>query len=166
MAGAVAVYPGQGNSTGGPRDRLLEAETILRDSNRGMTPGQLMEKYGISKATLYRRLNTAVQARLAPTVDEYRERQNAHLDDMLARWEQQVAAADILIEQAQVTESWAMFDRGVKMRETALQGILRVAERRARLMGTDAPVKADVSVTVTSATDAAIEQLAAQIGAA
>ena len=166
MAGAVTVYPGQGGTKGNSKARLAEAEQILRERNRGATPGELMEKYGISKATLYRRLDEAIAARIAPTVDAYREQQNALLDDMLARWEQQMTAADELIVAASAKEDWTMFDRAVRMRETALNGILRVAERRAKLMGTDAPVKVDANVTVNTATDAAIEALAAEIGAA
>ena len=70
------------------RDRIAEGEAILRDRVHGMSQSALMEKYGVPRTTLHRRINDALSARLALTVDQYREEQTALLDDLAERWRQ------------------------------------------------------------------------------
>jgi hypothetical protein len=150
----------------GPQDRLAEGEAILRDRALGMQASEMCAKYGISRATLYRRLDDAVKARIAPTVDAYREQQNALLDDLMSKWAQQCDAGEVLIANGTVEENMTRVEQGVRIRAEALNGMLRVSERRAKLNGLDAPVKGEVTVTVTTPVDAAVAALAAEVEAA
>lgn len=146
------------------KDRLAEGEAMLRDRNAGMAPSEMLGKYGVSKATLYRRLDAAISARIAPTVDAYREQQNALLDDIMAKWTQQVGAAEMMIREGTIRESRVLVQQGIGIHAQALTGMLRVAERRSRLMGTDAPVRAEVVVTdATPNIDARVAALAEEI---
>ena len=146
------------------RDRLAEGEQMLRDRALGMLASDLCSKYDVSKATLYRRLDEAVKARLAPTVDAYREQQNALLDDLMQRWEQQANAADVMIERGCEGEgNMSLVERGMQRRGEALAAMLRVSERRAKLNGLDAPVRGDLTVTITTPIDAAVAALVAEV---
>ena len=159
--------PGRNRYHGkGPKERLAEGEAMLKDRSYGASVSELCAKYGVSPATLYRRLDDALKARIAPTVDAYRETQNALLDDVLQRWERQRDAAGEMVSAGTTAEDWGLVERGMKLHAEALNGITRTSERRSRLNGLDAPVKADVTVTHTTPVDAAVEALVAQVEAA
>jgi hypothetical protein len=144
----------------GPNDRLAEGEAMLRDRALGVQVSEMCAKYGVSRATLYRRLDEAVKARIAPTVDAYRESENRLLDDLMSRWQQNAEAADVLISKGCEGEgNMSLVERGMARREAALAGMLRVSERRSKLNGLDAPVKVDAHVTVTGALDARIDEM-------
>lgn len=145
------------------RDRLAEGEAILRDRALGLQVSELCSKYDVSVPTLYRRIDDALKARVAPTVDAYREEQNALLDELMHRWEQQAQAAGIMIHEGTVSESHALVDRGMTKHAEALNGMLRVSERRAKLNGLDAPAKAEVTVTMTTPIDDAVAALVAEV---
>jgi hypothetical protein len=145
------------------KDRLIEGEEILRLKSLGHQVSELCDRFDISEATLYRRLDAAVKARIAPTVDAYREEQNRLLDDLMSKWSAQCDAGEVLVAHGATTEDMALVERGAKMRGDALNGMLRVSERRAKLNGLDAPVRAEVSVTVTTPVDAAVAALAAEV---
>jgi hypothetical protein len=149
----------------GSKERLLEGEELLRLKALGWQASALCEKFNVSRATLYRRLDDAVKARLAPTVDAYREEQNRLLDDLMGKWSAQCDAGEVLVAHGATTEDMALVERGAKMRGDALNGMLRVSERRAKLNGLDAPVRAEVSVSVTTPVDAAVAALAAEVEA-
>lgn len=148
------------------KDRLVEGEEMLRLKSLGAQVSELCERFGVSESTLYRRLDAAVKARIATTVDAYREEQNRLLDDLMQRWEQQLAGADAMIHEGTAKESMALVERGMTKRSEALNSMLRVSERRAKLNGLDAPVKAEVAVTMTSPIDAAVAALVAEVEAA
>lgn len=145
------------------RDRLAEGEAILSDRANGMSSSALMEKYGISKATLSRRIHQALDARLAVTVDQYREEQNALLDEQMQRLQRHMAAAATMIELGNNTGDAALIDRGLQHHLKTIEALNRTMERRARLNGLDAPVKVDAQVTVTTPVDAAVDDLARQL---
>lgn len=160
------VRVNSGNPRNGTQDvkaRLAEAERVLADRNAGMPMSEMMTKHGLSRATIFRRIDEAIAARIVPTVDAYREQQNAALDDLMQRWETQVATADAMVETGIREESMTLVERGLTLRQGALQSILRVHERRARLMGVDAPVKVDATVTSTTPVDSAVAALVADI---
>lgn len=161
---AIQRFGSRAKGTAEEAARISEGEAILRDRNRGVPASEMMSKYGISRATLYRRIDEAIAARIVPTVDAYREQQNAALDDLVRRWEQQLDTAEEFVRQGAVNESASAIERGMKMRAEALTGLLRVQERRSRLMGTDAPVRAEVTVTdATPNIDARVAALAEEI---
>jgi hypothetical protein len=160
---AGKVYDGKGE-----KERLAEAEAILREFLLGTPVSSLGETFGLSRATIYRRVDEALAARIVPTVDEYRAQQNALLDDLTAKWRQQVDAAEVMLAAATEpgSESVVGIERAMKMRTEALNGLLRVVERRARLNGTDAPVRVEATVTdATPSIDAKVAELAEAIKA-
>jgi transposase len=148
------------------KDRLVEGERILTDWSAGATVSELCDRYGVSVATLYRRRDRALKARLASTVDQYRERENVTLDETMKRWMRQRDAAGEMVEAGPLASDWGLVERGMKLHADALNGITRTSERRARLNGLDAPAKAEVTVTHTTPVDAAVEALVAEVEAA
>ena len=160
----LVANPGTHRYNGkGPKERLAEGEAILADWSAGMRLSQLIEKYGLSEATILRRRDAALAARLASTVDQYRERENVTLDETMARWIRQRDAAGEMVEAGTLAQDWQLVERGMRLHAEALNGIIRTSERRSRLNGLDAPVKADVTVTHTTPVDAAVEALVAQV---
>lgn len=145
---------------------VRQGEMILRDRNAGMLPSDMCVKYNVSLSTLYRRIDQAIAARIVPTVDAYREQQNALLDDLASQWQRQIDVADVMVEQGIQQAEASTVEKGMAARERALMGMLRVAERRAKLMGLDAPVKAEITVEdVTPNVDRRVADLAAEIKA-
>lgn len=149
---------------------LAECEMILRDRNRGMSVAAIMAKWGISQPTISRRIKVALDANRVDDIDEYREREIMALDDLMQRWEEQLVIAQELGQMAidhRVEISGVMInipdEAGVrdaaKLRDSALNGILRVRERRSRLIGIDAPVKVDTKVVHHDAKDLELAEM-------
>lgn len=141
------------------KDRLAEGEAILSDRANGMPVSAMIEKYGLSKATIHRRIDQAIEARLAVTVDQYREQQNAILDEQMQRVQRHMDAAVTMIELGNATGDAALLDRGLQHHLRATGMLNNTLERRARLNGLDAPIKVEAQVTVTSPIDTAVEEL-------
>jgi transposase len=144
------VHSGKGES-----NRRAEREAMLADQVRGMRLSQLVEKYNVSAATVSRRLKQALDERMPATVDARREQLNASLDEQLAGWQAnyeagtRLAAGAVTVDPETGLEvlDTAQLERGIKIRTDALAGMARCDERRARLNGTDAPVKVEAEVT-------------------
>jgi hypothetical protein len=83
----------------GPSERRAQGERCWRMCNRGLTVYEITTVEGISEKTVYRRIDEALNARLVPTVDEYRKQQNDYLDDLEARHEQAITACEALMSQ-------------------------------------------------------------------
>lgn len=149
-----------------PRDRLLQAEAILSDKVNGMPVSAIMEKYDISQPTVYRRIQQAIDYRIPENVDQLREEQNAILDELMVDMAKHREAADALIQLGITHEDIAVIDRGMAQRAKAVEMKIRIADRRAKLNGLDAPVKVDANVTVTTPLDTAINDLVNQLDAA
>lgn len=143
-----------------PRDRLREGERMLHDKAMGMTLVQLMDKYELSKPTVVKRLDEALAARIATTVDAYREQQNAVLDNMMQRHERSLTLADRMLAAGAEASDLSMMERATVLQNKALDGMTRVLERRAKLNGLDAPVQAVTQVVEVTQADL---QLQAQI---
>jgi predicted transcriptional regulator len=56
--------------------------------NRGRTVYAIAQEMGVSEGTVKNRIKEALDRREFPHTDEYRNRQNDHLDDMVRRHEQ------------------------------------------------------------------------------
>jgi hypothetical protein len=140
-------------------DRLAEGERMLLDRSLGMTQSQLMEKYGYSKRTVQARLNDALNARIAHTVDDYRAQQNAALDEITSHWVDQVEQAKAMINRGAAAKSDSLVERGNRLRSDALNGLTRVGERRAKLNGLDAPTRVEKTIRVVTPIDEEIENL-------
>lgn len=148
------------------KGREAEAERILRDYVRGTPVRELCDIYELSRPTIHRRIDQAIKLRVAPTVDAHREQQNALLDDLMQRWSAQCDAADAIVAEGSRTESMSLVERGMTKRAEALNGMLRVVERRAKLNGLDAPTRVEATVEVTTPVDSAVAALAAELEAA
>ena len=160
MPGKLGRYDGKTE-----RQRLAEAEAILSDKVNGYTVSRLMEKYDLSEKTVHRRVNEALERRLPATVESYREQQNALLDELMDDAVKHRDAADALIQLGVTANDVAVITAGMAQRAKAHDMRLRVSERRAKLNGSDAPIKTDLSVTVTTPLDTAIEGLVSQLDA-
>jgi hypothetical protein len=147
------------------RDRLIEGEQILTAYSNGHPVSELAERWGYAPSTVHNRLKAAIAARIAPTVDEFRATQNAVLDAQMLRIEEQLDAAMRLVALGTEQKDASIIDRGMTQRLRAIETCLRIAERRARLNGLDAPVRAEVSVTVTTPVDTAVSGLLAEMDA-
>ena len=149
------------------KDRLAEAEAILSDKINGMPVSQMMEKYGISKATVYRRIEDAVDARIAPTVDKYREQMNAAYDEQVVRANQNIAGCMSLIDMITRDPEAKPGDLAVAIsaHARAIELLNRIREAQRKLNGLDMPVKADVTVTHVTPLDTEISDLVSQLDA-
>lgn len=158
IAAITAAHSGKSE-----KQRLAEGEAILSDHVNGMPMSQILEKYEISSATAYRRIDAAIKARIAPTVDAYREQQNVILDQQVVRVNQHLAAAHTLMAKGEEASDLAAMERGMQHHLKAMELLTRVVERRAKLNGLDMPVTANLNVTVTTPFDTAVDGLVAAL---
>lgn len=82
--------------------------------------------YPLSLATVWRRIETAIEERVNPRVDQLRQLEEARYDSWLEALSGKIAEGD----------------------EKAIAQATRIAERRAKLLGLDAPVKIGIDATV------------------
>jgi AraC-like DNA-binding protein len=141
---------------------LAVAEAVLRDRNRGMSVAQVCAKWEISSSTLHRRIQQALEANKIDDINEFRAREIAAMDDLASRWEEQLVIAQELANFAVEAKDAGAIQAAAKIRADALNGLLKVRERRARLAGADAPVKADVTVVHHDAKDLELARMVAE----
>jgi len=101
---------------------LIDTEA-LKYRSRGYTYQQIADTMGCSKPTALARVRRALAAIPAEAVDEYRRLEGERLDNLLA----------IATHQAMTKKSLFAIDR-----------CLAIMDRRAKLMGLDAPVRTEV----------------------
>jgi orotate phosphoribosyltransferase-like protein len=95
----------------------------MRYRSRGYTYQQIADAMDCSKPTAYARVQRALAAIPAEAVEEYRRLEGDRLDTLL----------NIAMYEAQTRKSLYAIDR-----------VLSIMERRAKLMGLDAPTKTEV----------------------
>jgi hypothetical protein len=145
------------------KDRLIEGEQLLTAYSNGHPVSELAERWGYAPSTVHNRLKAAIAARISPVVDEYREVQNAVLDDQMLKLEEQIDAARRLVALGTEQKDAGVIDRGMTQRLRAIEARTRILERRARLNGLDMPIKAEVAVTVSTPIDTAVDDLVRQL---
>jgi hypothetical protein len=141
------------------RDRLIEGEAMLRDRTMGLTLVQLMDKYGYSKPTVIKRLDTAIKARIPETVDAYRAQINEAIDLAMSRLGRMVEMGEQIIEHGRATKDVAMMERGQTMIANALKTMSGYLDRRAKLNGTDAPLKTEATIHQVTREDLEMEEM-------
>jgi len=109
--------------------------------SRGYTYQQIADNMGCSKPTAYARVQRALAAIPAEAAEEYRRLENDRLDTLQA----------IAMHEAMTKKSMQAIDR-----------VLHIMDRRAKLLGLDAPTKTEV-ITL-DAIDAEIRRLETQLG--
>jgi predicted transcriptional regulator len=124
-------------------DQALIDTEALKLRSRGYTYQQIADHMGCSKPTAYARVKRALASIPAEAVEEYRRLEGERLDNLLA----------IATHQAMTKKSLFAIDR-----------CLAIMDRRARLLGLDAPTKHEV-LTLDAVT-AEIRRLEAQLGEA
>ena len=140
-------------------DRLAEGEEILSMYNRGARVSELSTAFGYSPTTIRNRIDLAIKARIAPTVDKFRMIQGEAIDTQLARIEQQYDRAEKLLVFAVEAKDGNLIDKALSQRLKAIDSRNHTLALRARLFGLDAPAKIEQTVTVTTPVDAAVEEL-------
>lgn len=159
----------------------LEAEAAQLRA-RGLSLRQIADHQGCTKGTAYNRLQRAYRAVQAEAVDELRRTECDRLDAVIARlWD--IVDADhpyvgntgkVVLEQVGVERDEDGIERLDMDGKTipvyrkvqnaapvlaALNGIVRAAESKRRLLGLDAPTKAQVHVITEDMVDARLRQL-------
>lgn len=134
------------NSPGGfvrtEEQAILDTEA-LKLRSLGWTYQRIADHVGVTKATAYNRVQRALSAIPAEAVDEFRRLEMERLDTILA----------IAMDKALSNDKGALF---------AIDRVLAIQERRAKLMGLDAPVKTQV-ITL-DYIEAEIMRLEAELG--
>ena len=93
--------------------------------------------YNISKSTVHNRIEAEIAERIQPRAKALREMELARLDGYLTTIAPRIAAGDL----------------------QAIDRALRIAERRAKLLGIDSPIQVEQTVTEVSAEDIELMEL-------
>lgn len=146
----------------GHDQRLALGEKVLSLRNQGQTLRSVCQELGISRATAQRYMDLALDWRIPPTVDLYRRQANDRLDATQREIEEQLEIANALGRQAYADPSSVnvkLITEAASLRNQAIALQLRLDERRAKLNGLDAPVRADITVTQVDETDAEMAEM-------
>lgn len=119
---------------------LIDTEA-LKLRSRGYTYQQIADHMACSKPTAYARVQRALAAIPAEAAEEYRRLENDRLDTL---------------------QAIAMHEVVTKKSMQAIDRVLHIMDRRAKLLGLDAPTKTEV-ITL-DAIDAEIRRLETQLG--
>ena len=129
----------------GDFERTIDNAVIDTEAARlrasGLTYQQIADRTQTDKGTAYRRVQRAIAA---VPVEELRQIELERLDLMLAK----------VMEKATSTEKGFLF---------AVDRALAISERRARLLGLDAPTRQTVTVITQDVLDAEIQRLEAEL---
>lgn len=142
-----APQPRQGHSD--QTGDAARAQAMMKRRTEGATWETIAEEFGYTNRSSPRQLvQRVLDTMTVETVDQYRELSNARLDVGLR-------ALVPLIEDAKA-------DPNVRIR--AVDSLIRLEARRARLNGLDAPVKVEVSAGVQAELDDALRELRDALG--
>lgn len=112
----------------------------------GMSIREIAERTGISKSTVHDRIQAEISSRVTPLAEEVRKMELDRLDGWLERLNEQIA-------------------RGIQVARN-VEVAVRVSERRAKLLGIDAPEKVEATVTEVTQQDVALAELISEAQAA
>ena len=132
----------------GDFERTIDNAVIDTEAARlrasGLTYQQIADRTQTDKGTAYRRVQRAIAAVPVEAVEELRQIELERLDLMLAK----------VMEKTTSTEKGFLF---------AVDRALAISERRARLLGLDAPTRQTVTVITQDVLDAEIQRLEAEL---
>lgn len=146
----------------GPDDRRGMGEIILAGRNQGRRMFALCAELGVTEDTGRSYMKLALDARVPPTVDEFRRQQNDALDERLSSLQAQIDLLDVGLrsrDEEGNTPSATMVLALLAERRHTIVAMTRVEERRAKLNGLDMPVRVDATVTVQDGEDAELQQI-------
>src|SRR5690606_5410764 len=132
-----------------------QAGQMFEDRVRGMTLREIAEKYEVSLATVRRRLATHMPEVLDKSVTKFRAVEMHKLDQLEDKVDEIIGKVHytvshgrvIYLEDPDTGLSIPLEDSAPILQ--AIQTKLRIAERRAKLLGLDRPYKAEVNVNKT-----------------
>jgi hypothetical protein len=134
-------------------------EEILTRRNGGQTMYDIAADLGIGERTAYRYLDAALDARIVPKVDQHRKIENEKLDYTERQNEEQIDTAEAIIREGAINRDADLVIKGAKLRGEALALRVRIAERRAKLNGLDAPIVVNANVTVTDPNESELQEM-------
>ncbi|WP_329064908.1 sigma factor-like helix-turn-helix DNA-binding protein [Amycolatopsis sp. NBC_01480] len=146
-----------GSSPQASPNRAVIAEQTARAYEmrlKGVSYRRIADELGVSLGTAHNRVREAMAERVDPLVDEYRQFQLDRLDSYreaavkvleTTHWRVDHGRVVALEDEATGTKE-PLADDGPVL--AAIDRLLRIEERTARLLGLDAPAKAEVSATV------------------
>jgi DNA-binding CsgD family transcriptional regulator len=171
--GRERVIAGAGHGQRYARDDALLARDaeMLAQAAAGATTAEIAVSFGVSRRIVQRRLREA-RERWPPgqeSADAWREKLNASLDDIEAKARGKFArpgpawgsSGRVVVDPA---SGEPVPNSQVQMR--AIDTLLRIQQRRARLNGADRPVLSELSVHVSTAQDDEIAALVSDMIAA
>jgi cell division protein FtsB len=144
----------------GRDDRRSMGEQILARRNAGEKMYLIAAELRIGEETARSYMKLALDARIPPTVDEYRRQQNDALDERETMLRTQIDALDAMLTHPDLTQTMAL--ALIAERRQTVGVLLRLDERRAKLNGTDAPVRVDATVTHLDTEDAELSAMIAE----
>src|SRR5690606_28078765 len=118
------------------------------------------DRLGIAVSTVHDRLERYMAGRVDPLADQYRQVELDRLDDLTARAYQVLTARHIVVQHGKVVRD----ENGNPIPDYApiLQAIgtlVRLSERRAKLLGLDAAVRVDAQVHQVDPADIELAQM-------
>lgn len=125
----------------------LNVEKWLRQKARRWSNAEIARRSGVAESTVSQALSRYYESHAAPNLEEIRASENALLD-----YRQRVAG-DALERARRAKDSEAL--------ERADRSLQRIQERRARVNGSDIPVKVDPDLVVSTAATTAAATAAA-----
>lgn len=105
----------------------------------GMSLDKIAAETHLSKGTVHNRIQAEIQAKVLPLADEVRKLELDRLDRWLAKLDEQITAGETVPRCVEVA--------------------VKVSERRARLLGIDAPQQLEATVTEVSQADLEFQEL-------
>ena len=136
---------------------------IARLRSTGMSFADIGAQFGISRQAAHQGFKRALAETVREASEDVRVTELARLDRLYQEALAVLAARHLVVQNGRVVrdaDGEPLVDP--KPRLGAIDRALKVQERRAKLLGLDAPTKNDVRVT--DSLDSRIEQLAAELG--
>lgn len=140
-------------------ERRELGEEIITRRNRGQTMYDIAADLGIGERTAYRYMDDALDARIVPKVDQFRKVENERLDYTDRQNEEQIHTADAIIREGAIRRDADMVLKGAKLRGEALALRVRIAERRAKLNGLDAPIVVQATHTFVDENESELQDM-------
>lgn len=139
------------NNSGGPGSdlvRMTETAQMWDDKiNLKLTNDELSKKYGLSVSTVAKRLSSYFPEKAAVTLEAHRNRESDRLDMLEQEALELLQGEYFTVDKGQVVfhprDNTPLRDPGPRFK--AIETLLKIQERRAKLFGIDSPVRAEVT---------------------
>jgi hypothetical protein len=128
---------------------------------QGQRLAAIGRELGIATSTVHKLLAEHVAARVDPLADAYRAMELDRLDDLTVRAYAVLTARHVVVQHGKVIldpdSGEPMLDDAPVL--NAIDRLVRLSESRRKLLGLDAPLKADVTVTPVDPADIELAQI-------